>query len=123
MTTTINAHRSTGKTVYLLLAVLGSIVPWAFLIQFLQQGNVSVSHFLEQVLANPVAIAIAVDLSISCLVFFYFAFSELKRMGLSHRWLTLYIGLTLGVGLSCSLPLFLYLRETQLSEGMRSAMS
>ncbi|MEO1401845.1 MAG: DUF2834 domain-containing protein [Cyanobacteria bacterium J06635_1] len=115
MTTTITTRRSTHKNMYLALAIFGSIVPWYFLIQFLKQGNVAVGSFFAEAFANPVASALAADLLISCGVFFCFSFIELKRLGLSRRWLALYIGLTFGIGLSCSLPIFLYLRETQQS--------
>ncbi|KAM3099122.1 DUF2834 domain-containing protein [Phormidesmis sp. 146-12] len=47
---------------------------------------------------------------ISAIAFFCFVWIELKRLNVSRLWLILYVGLTFGVGLSCSLPLFLYLR-------------
>ncbi|MEM8808740.1 MAG: DUF2834 domain-containing protein [Cyanobacteria bacterium P01_G01_bin.38] len=114
MTPTITTRRSTHKNIYLALAIFGSIVPWYFLIEFLQQrGNAAVGSFFAEAFANPVASALAADLLITCGVFFCFSFIELKRLGLSRRWLALYMGLTFGIGLSCSLPIFLYLRETQ----------
>ncbi|MEO1125006.1 MAG: DUF2834 domain-containing protein [Cyanobacteria bacterium J06639_16] len=110
--TTANTQRS---RLYLLLTVVGSVLPWIFLDQFLFSGNASIAEFFAQAFANPVAIALSTDLLISTLVFFTFAWFELSRLGLSRRWLWLYLGCTLGIGLSCSLPLFLYLRERHLT--------
>lgn len=115
---TISAYQSGASLrskLYLILTIIGSILPWIFLDQFLFSGNASATEFFAQALANPVAIALTIDLAISCLVFFCFAWFELQRLNVSHRWLWLYLGCTFGVGLSCSLPLFLYLRERQLN--------
>ncbi|MDV3349767.1 DUF2834 domain-containing protein [Leptothoe sp. ISB3NOV94-8A] len=113
-TISIQQSRPLRCKLYLTLTVIGSILPWIFLDQFLFSGTASASKFFAQAFSTPVGIALTVDLSISCLVFFCFAWFELSRIGLSRRWLWLYLGCTLGVGLSCSLPLFLYMRERQL---------
>lgn len=109
-----SAPSSLRSRLYLALTLVGSLLPWIFLDQFLFSGNASVAEFLAQALANPVAIALSADLAISVLVFLSFAWFELARLGVSRRWLWLYLGCTFGIGLSCSLPLFLYLRERQL---------
>jgi hypothetical protein len=102
------------KSLYLLLTIVGSIVPWYWL---LQDPAVLFSPmlFLERSFANHVATMWATDVIVSALAFFCFASIELKRLGSSPRWLLLYVGLTFGVGVSCALPLFLYRREQLLS--------
>ena len=60
---------------------------------------------------NYAAAAFGTDLLISALVFLCFSFFELKRLGLSRSRLFIYVAATFGIGLSCSLPLFLYFRE------------
>ncbi len=101
---------SSLKTIYLLLAIAGSIAPWFW---FLQDSTalVSLPLFFQRAFANNVAAGLTSDLVISSLVFFSFVWIELKRMGASRMWLIVYIGLTFGIGLSCSLPCFLYYRE------------
>lgn len=107
------------KSVYLLLTVAGSIAPWYWLLQD-PTILLSPSLFLQQAFANNIATAFASDLLISADAFLCFAWFELKRLGVSPLWLLLYIGLTFGVGLSCSLPFFLYRREQILSQnGLR----
>jgi hypothetical protein len=75
--------------------------------------------FLQRAFANNIATALTTDLLISAMTFFSFAWIELKRLGVSRLWLVVYIGLTFGVGLSCSLPFFLYRREQILEGNLR----
>lgn len=91
---------------YLLLALPGSLLPWVWLLQFLLSPAASVGEFFHLAFANPVASALSVDLIISTLVFWVFAFQQL-RQAQQLRQIWLYKALTLGIGLSCALPLFL----------------
>jgi hypothetical protein len=94
------------KFVYLLLAIVGTVTPWFWLLQD-PITLLSPSLFLRQTFANNIATTWASDLIISAIVFFCYVGVELKRCDRSRFWLILYIGLTFGVGLSCSLPFFL----------------
>jgi hypothetical protein len=98
------------KTLYLLLAIAGSIAPWFWLLQE-PAALMSPTLFLQRTFANHIATAWASDLLISASVFFTFASIELKRIGSSRLGILLYVTLTFGVGLSCALPFFLYRRE------------
>jgi Terpene cyclase DEP1 len=97
------------------LAIAGSIAPWFWL---LQDTTVLLSPtlFLQRAFENNVAADITSDLLISALVFFGFVWVELRRLEISRLWVIAYIGLMLGVGLSCALPCFLYHGE-QIPEG------
>ncbi len=101
---------SSLKTIYLLLAIAGSIAPWFW---FLQDSTalVYLPVFFQRAFANNIAAGLTSDLVISAIAFFSFVWIELKRMGVSRLWLLAYIGLTFVVGLSCALPCFLYYRE------------
>ena len=111
---------NTWKTLYLLLTVVGSIAPWFWLLQD-PSMLLSPSLFLQSAFANNIAATFTTDLLISAVAFFDFAWLELKRLGVSRLWLLLYIGLTFGVGLSCSLPFFLYRREQILEQNRQQA--
>lgn len=100
-----------AKSLYLLLVIIGIIVPWNFLLQFFSQNGFSIELLIQQGFANYATAAFGTDLVISALVFLCFAFFELKRLGLSRSRLLIYIIATVGIGLSCGLPLFLYFRE------------
>jgi hypothetical protein len=106
------------KTLYLILAIAGSIAPWFWLLQD-PSALLSPTLFFQRTFANNIATALASDLLISSLVFFTFVSivlqtryaNELKRLGSTRLGVLLYIGLTFGIGLSCALPFFLYRRE------------
>ena len=98
------------KSLYLLLAIVGSIAPWYWLIQA-PAALISPMLFFGRAFANNIAITEATDLLISATAFLCFASIELKRLGSSQRSLPIYIGLIFGIGLSCALPFFLYRRE------------
>ncbi|WP_309736111.1 DUF2834 domain-containing protein [Chamaesiphon sp. OTE_75_metabat_556] len=90
------------KTLYLLLAIAGTIVPWFWLLQD-TAVLMSPTLFFQRSFANNIATAWASDLLISASVFFIsISISiELQRLGSSRRWVLLYVGLTFGIGL-CS---------------------
>lgn len=98
------------KSLYLLVAIAGTIAPWFWLLQDLP-ALLSPTLFLQQTFASAIASTWATDLLISAVVFFCFVWIELKRLNASRSWIILYISLTFGVGLCCSLPFFLYHRE------------
>lgn len=102
------------KVVYLFLAIVGAIASWSLLIPFFIQNHFSISLFLQDGFTNVVSSATAADLLLSALIFFCFSFLELKRLGISQRWLLVYIVITFSIGLSCALPLFFYFREQAL---------
>ncbi len=101
------------KTLYLLFAIAGTIAPWYWLLHDLS-ALLSPTLFLQQTFANAITSTWATDLLISAVVFFCFVWIELKRLKISRRWMILYVSLTFGVGLCCSLPFFLYHREQRL---------
>ena len=103
------------KSLYLLLAIVGSIAPWYWLIQD-PGALISPMLFFGRAFANNIAITEATDLLISATAFLCFASIELKRLGSSQRSLFLYAGLIFGIGLSCALPFFLYRREQILEQ-------
>lgn len=101
------------KPIYLLGAILGTVIPYTFLFQFLQQNGFDLSLFVQQAFANPVATLFVLDLFISSFVFWVYLFGEGRRLAMRHLWL--YVLLNLLVGLSLALPLFLYFREDALA--------
>jgi Terpene cyclase DEP1 len=101
---------SSVKVLYLLLAIAGSIIPYFWFLQD-PMALLSPTLFLQRAFANNIATALTSDLLISAIAFLCFAWVELKRLQSSRLWILVYVGLTLGVGVSCALPFFLYHRE------------
>ena len=102
------------RQVYLFLAVIGLIVPYSFLISFLVTQGLDGRLFVKQLFGTPISAFFAVDLLLSCIVFVLYFRQEIKRHSIKHAWVCLVALFT--IGLSCALPLFLYLREPYLLE-------
>lgn len=91
---------------YLTLAVLGAVVPWIFFAQHFAAAGPSLPGFLAAGFANPAASGLTADLVITSAVFWAYLFGA----GEGRRALYL-IPVNLLIGLSCALPLYLYLRS------------
>jgi hypothetical protein len=97
---------------YLVVAVIGAIVPYYFLGSFLVEYGFDMPLFFQQAWATPSSRMWVADLVISSVAFWGFLFTEGPRRGISHLWV--YVVLNLLIGLSLALPLFLYVREGRL---------
>ena len=102
----------TRRHVYLLLAVIGFIVPYYFFISFLLVHGLDLRLFFRQLFGTPISTFFAADLLLSCLVFARFSGQEGARYEMKHQWVYLIALCT--VGLSFALPLFLWARERHL---------
>ncbi|BFM51335.1 DUF2834 domain-containing protein [Marinomonas sp. THO17] len=101
---------------YLLMCILGTVFPyWAFLPWFFENG-LNIHLLLTE--ASPAIAAFAwLDVVISALVLLVFIWVDGKRNKMSMLWLPT-LG-TLVVGVSLGLPLFLLMREWQMSSSER----
>ena len=97
------------RRLYALLAVLGFVVPYYYFARFLATNGLDLTLIVEQLFANDISTAFAVDLFIAAIVFWVFLVHEARRLTIRYWWLC--IPATLLVGLSFSLPLFLWMRE------------
>ena len=99
---------------YLLMAVLGTILPWAFFGNWFFHQGLSPLAFLKAIFPNAAASAFTADVILSSIVFWVWSFVDARRQRITSWWLVLPAGAL--VGLSLSLPLYLYLREDRLCE-------
>jgi len=97
------------KKLYLGLAILGAVVPYAFLFQFLTAGGFSAAKVLSAPFVNGAAGAFTADLLLASLIFWIYMFRE-RRVSAGPRPF-LFIALNLIIGLSCALPAYLFARE------------
>jgi hypothetical protein len=97
------------KTVYLILAIIGFVAPYYF---FVRVQTFNLGELFQLFSASEILSGIAMDLLVSVLVFWFFMFTEAKKLGMKNSWA--YLLATLLVGLSFALPLFLYFRERKL---------
>ena len=100
------------RHVYLVLCVIGALVPYSQFVPWCWQHGLDLSLFFHQLSANRIGALFALDVIVSALVLWVFIFSEGTRIGLRHLWLPVVASLIVGVSLG--LPLFLYMRQRQL---------
>ena len=86
------------KTLYAVLAIPGFLLPMSQLFR-------GIDPFA--LFASPISSMFAFDLIVACVVFWIFVIAERHRV--KRAWV--YIALTLLVGLSFALPMFLLARE------------
>ncbi len=106
------------KNVYLVLCILGAVIPYSQFVPWLLENGFNASLFVHQLFANRISAFFAWDVLISAVVVVGFVRSEGKRSGVQMVWLPILGVLTVGV--SFGLPLFLYLHERALL-GTRTA--
>ncbi|MDP9192461.1 MAG: DUF2834 domain-containing protein [Acidobacteriota bacterium] len=97
------------RKLYAALAILGFLLPmWQFAL-FVGEHGLDLRVFLALPFASSVSTMLTFDLLVSCVVFWVFVSTQ----RVPRRWL--YVALTLLVGLSFALPLFLLARERHLT--------
>jgi hypothetical protein len=102
----------TRKNIFLALAILGFIAPYFFFVQVPPESALDIPALLQPLFANNFMKGVAMDLTVSVIAFWTFAFVEASRLQMKNPWV--YLLATLMVGLSFALPLFLYFRERKL---------
>ena len=100
------------RHLYLILAIIGFVGPYYFLISFLAAHGVDGNAFVQQLFGSKISTFFAVDLLVSSVVFVRYLGQEATRYSIGYRWV--YVVALLTVGLSFALPLFLCVRESHL---------
>lgn len=93
------------KNVYLFWTIVGAVVPVLFFSGVFHVDLVGVVGFFPALFVNGPAGGFAADLFITSFVFWTYMF---KQKDGPRPWL--FIALNIGIGLSCALPAYLYVR-------------
>ena len=109
------------QTTYLILCILGTILPYSQFVPFLLEHGLNLQLFLEQLFINRISSFFAMDLIVSSLVLWIFVFWEGSRLGMKNLWV--YIASNLLVGVSLGLPLFLLMRQRKLEGSDRVSIN
>ncbi|PYP43280.1 MAG: hypothetical protein DMD50_17700 [Gemmatimonadetes bacterium] len=96
---------------YLVLCVVGTILPYSQFIPFLRQHGLDLQLLFAQLFANRIAAFFGLDVIVSAVVLLTFVRIEGLRAGMKQLWAP--VAATLLVGVSLGLPLFLYMREAK----------
>ena len=102
------------QLIYLVLCILGFVLPYAQLIPFILKDNLNFYLFFEQMFTNHISSLFALDVLISSVVFWIFLVKEGIKLKMKFLWI--YIVCNLIVGLSLALPLFLLMRQRQIAK-------
>jgi len=98
-----------GKRFWIIMAVFGTVIPWAYFGSFFSANGFALAGFVKALFQNGAAGGFAADVMLSILIFWVWSFYDARRENIRHWWLTLPAGFA--VGLSLALPLYLALRE------------
>jgi len=111
------------QALYLLLSILGAVLPWLANLEFMQQhgSGFDLGLFINLANANPAAQSLSRDLLISSSAVSIWIIVEARR--LKMRGLLATLGLCFGVAFACGAPFFLYLRERRLQELSRDGQA
>jgi len=100
------------KYMYLLLAVEGAIIPYLFFGHFVFDQGFDLTEFAFQLFETSPAGGFTADLLVTSCVFWIWSYGEAKKLGIRRWWIFVVANLT--IGLSFSLPFFLYLRQQKI---------
>jgi hypothetical protein len=97
------------KAFYLVLAIVGAILPYVFFVQYFATEGVGLAGFSDALFVNGAAGGFATDLFVASFIFWAFMIHQSRRQKGPRP--ALFIVLNLLIGLSCALPAYLYARE------------
>ena len=97
---------------YLIAAILGTVLPLSQFIPFLAAHGLDVPLFFSQLFQNHVSAFFGWDVIVSSFVLWLFVFTEGTRRVMKNLWV--YVVCNLAVGVSLAMPSFLFFRERKL---------
>jgi len=106
------------KATYIVLCILGTILPYSQFLPFLLENGFDIKIFFEELFANRISSFFGMDVFTSSLVLWLFVYWEGTKLKMSNLWI--YIASNLLVGVSLGLPLFLLMRQHQLEQQIDS---
>lgn len=105
------------KYLYLLLAVLGAVLPYLAFVGWVSEFGFSIPHMLESIWHDKLSLFAWLDVIIAAVTLLIFILIDGYKNQIRHRiWA---IVATCTIGVSCGLPLYLYLRERALEPPWR----
>ena len=105
------------RWVYLILAILGAVLPWQASLEFMEAASGSgfdLQRFIADANINPAARSLSRDLLIGASAITIWIVAEAKRLQVKRWWLALIA--CFSISFACGAPLFLFLREGRIKE-------
>jgi Terpene cyclase DEP1 len=101
------------RKLYFSLALLGLVIPYSQFLPWLAIHGPNLRLFIDELFSNRIGAFFGCDVLLSAVVLLGFIRREGARRKMQNLWLP--IAATCLVGVSCGLPLFLFLREGHLA--------
>jgi hypothetical protein len=98
---------------YLALALVGAILPYSQFLPWFVEHGLNVPLLFAELFSTRAGAFFGLDVLVSAVVLVVFIRREGAKRKMRMLWLPL--AATCLIGVSCGLPLFLYLRERQLA--------
>ena len=108
-----------AQHVYLVLCILGTVLPCSQLLPFLAEHGPNVSLLMKDLFANRISAFFGLDVIVSSVVLWVLVLTEGRRLQMRHLWV--YVVSNLLVGVSLGLPLFLHMRERRIAHRLAAA--
>ena len=97
------------KAFYLVCAVAGAIIPYSQFVPWVSEHGPDAHSFVLELFSTRIGAFFGLDVLVSAVVLLTFIVREGRRRQITRLWLP--VAATCLVGVSCGLPLFLYMRE------------
>jgi hypothetical protein len=101
------------RWLYLSLALLGAVLPFSQFVPWVAAHGLDVPLMIRELFSTRIGAFFGIDVLVSAPVLLVFIAREGVTRKMRRLWFP--IGATCLIGVSCGLPLFLYMRERTLS--------
>ncbi len=98
---------------YLFLSVVGAVVPYSQFVPWLAEHGPNIRLMATELFSTRIGAFFGLDVLVSAVALLAFIRHEGRARRVPYRWLS--VVATCLIGVSCGLPLFLYLRERQVA--------
>jgi Terpene cyclase DEP1 len=99
------------KIFYLLCAIAGAVIPYSQVVPWFSAHGLELRLFAAELFSTRIGAFFGLDVIVSAVVLIAFIVFEGKRAQVRNLWAP--IAATCLIGVSCGLPLFLYMREAR----------
>jgi hypothetical protein len=103
------------RALYLTLALIGAILPYSQFLPWLTTNGLNLPLLFRELFSTHLGAFFGCDVLISAVVLIGFIRREGAKQGIRFLWVP--IAATCLIGVSCGLPLFLYMRERRPATG------
>ena len=100
------------RAFYLLCAIAGAVIPYSQFVPWFADHGLDLRLFARELFATRIGAFFGLDVLISAVALVALIWQEGVRARMKHLWIPTLA--TCLVGVSCGLPLFLFMRERQM---------